>query len=143
MILKESELAQRAAEESLPFRDAFAVLFFVSVGMLFNPLVLVNEAIPLLVTLTLVLVVSGGTVFVMVRALGRPLADALVIARAPRREFASSSRASARNVRRSKHAISSSALRSSRSANPPMFTFTDRLKARYAPAPLPAAARGG
>ena len=36
--------AQRAAEESLPFRDAFAVLFFVSVGMLFNPLVIVNEA---------------------------------------------------------------------------------------------------
>ena len=80
MILKESELAQRAAEESLPFRDAFAVLFFVSVGMLFNPLVLVNEAVSLLLTLILVLVVSGGTVFVMVRALGRPLSDALVIA---------------------------------------------------------------
>ena len=80
MILKESELAQRAAEESLPFRDAFAVLFFVSVGMLFDPMVIINEASPLLLTLALVLVVSGGTVFVMVRALGRPIADALVIA---------------------------------------------------------------
>src|SRR5688572_22853577 len=80
MILKESELAQRAAEESLPFRDAFAVLFFVSVGMLFDPMVLINEPVSLLLTLALVLVVSGGTVFLMVRALGRSTGDALVIA---------------------------------------------------------------
>ena len=37
MILSESALSQRAAQETLPLRDAFAVLFFVSVGMLFNP----------------------------------------------------------------------------------------------------------
>jgi CPA2 family monovalent cation:H+ antiporter-2 len=37
MVLSESPLSQRAAEESLPLRDAFAVLFFVSVGMLFDP----------------------------------------------------------------------------------------------------------
>ena len=37
MILSESQLSQRAAQETLPLRDAFAVLFFVSVGMLFNP----------------------------------------------------------------------------------------------------------
>jgi CPA2 family monovalent cation:H+ antiporter-2 len=43
MILAESELSQRAAEETLPLRDAFAVLFFVSVGMLFDPTVLVRE----------------------------------------------------------------------------------------------------
>ena len=43
MILSESELSNRAAQESLPFRDAFAVLFFVSVGMLFNPAVLVEQ----------------------------------------------------------------------------------------------------
>ena len=40
MILSESELSNRAAQESLPFRDAFAVLFFVSVGMLFDPAIL-------------------------------------------------------------------------------------------------------
>ena len=43
MVLSESELSQRAAEESLPLRDAFAVLFFVSVGMLFDPTILVRE----------------------------------------------------------------------------------------------------
>jgi CPA2 family monovalent cation:H+ antiporter-2 len=37
MVLRESEFSHRAAEESLPLRDAFAVLFFVSVGMLFDP----------------------------------------------------------------------------------------------------------
>jgi CPA2 family monovalent cation:H+ antiporter-2 len=43
MVLRESEFSHRAAEESLPFRDAFAVLFFVSVGMLFDPRVLVER----------------------------------------------------------------------------------------------------
>src|SRR5216684_3398892 len=43
MVLSESELSQRAAEESLPLRDAFAVLFFVSIGMLFNPMVVVTD----------------------------------------------------------------------------------------------------
>ena len=38
MILSESELSQRAAQETLPLRDAFAVLFFAAVGMLFNPI---------------------------------------------------------------------------------------------------------
>ena len=43
MILSESELSQRAAQETLPLRDAFAVLFFVSVGMLFDPMIVVRE----------------------------------------------------------------------------------------------------
>ena len=47
MILSESELSQRAANESLPLRDAFAVLFFVSVGMLFNPAIVVADWAPL------------------------------------------------------------------------------------------------
>ena len=50
MILSESELSQRAAEESLPLRDAFAVLFFISVGMVFNPSVIVEEPAVLLLT---------------------------------------------------------------------------------------------
>ncbi len=146
MILKESELAQRAAEESLPFRDAFAVLFFVSVGMLFNPLVLVNDAIPLLVTLTLVLVVSGGTVFVMVRALGRPIADALMIAAglAQIGEFAFilSGLGIVLNVLplEARDLILGASILSI-FANPLLFTLADRLKARYAPAPIPTAVR--
>ncbi|TIU55215.1 MAG: sodium:proton antiporter, partial [Mesorhizobium sp.] len=43
MIMSESELSHRAAEESLPLRDAFSVLFFVSVGMLFDPFSLVSN----------------------------------------------------------------------------------------------------
>jgi CPA2 family monovalent cation:H+ antiporter-2 len=56
MILSESELSQRAAEETLPLRDAFAVLFFVSVGMLFNPMVLITHPWPLLATIAIILV---------------------------------------------------------------------------------------
>jgi CPA2 family monovalent cation:H+ antiporter-2 len=56
MILAESELSQRAAEESLPLRDAFAVLFFVSVGMLFNPNIIITEPIALVITLLIILV---------------------------------------------------------------------------------------
>ncbi len=58
MILSGSPLSQRAAEESLPLRDAFAVLFFVSVGMLFNPVVLLSEPIALAITFAIVL--AGG-----------------------------------------------------------------------------------
>ncbi|MGL5184025.1 monovalent cation:proton antiporter-2 (CPA2) family protein, partial [Herbaspirillum huttiense] len=57
MILSESELSHRAAEESLPLRDAFSVLFFVSVGMLFDPSILVRE--PLLVLATVLIIVVG------------------------------------------------------------------------------------
>ena len=46
MVLRESELSHRAAHESLPLRDAFSVLFFVSVGMLFDPMVLVESPVP-------------------------------------------------------------------------------------------------
>ena len=58
MILAESQLSQRAAQETLPLRDAFAVLFFVSVGMLFNPMILVEQ--PLLVGATFLIIVIGN-----------------------------------------------------------------------------------
>ncbi len=56
MILSESKLSQQAATETLPLRDAFAVLFFVSVGMLFDPTILVREPLPVLATLLIILV---------------------------------------------------------------------------------------
>lgn len=80
MVLNESELSQRAAEESLPLRDAFAVLFFISVGMLFNPAVLLHEPWPLLGSLLVVMVGGPCTALLMVRAFGYPLATALIIA---------------------------------------------------------------
>jgi monovalent cation:H+ antiporter-2, CPA2 family len=79
MVLSESELSQRAAEESLPLRDAFAVLFFISVGMLFNPIVLVHEIVPLLGTLLVVMVGGPCAALLMVRAFGYPLATAVMI----------------------------------------------------------------
>src|SRR5262249_42545607 len=55
MILSESELSQRAANETLPLRDAFAVLFFVSVGMLVNPVILLREPLPILATVLIII----------------------------------------------------------------------------------------
>ena len=79
MILSESELSHRAAEESLPLRDAFAVLFFVSVGMLFDPSVLVRE--PLLVLATVFIIVVGKSLaaYFIVRLFGHPKSTALTI----------------------------------------------------------------
>jgi CPA2 family monovalent cation:H+ antiporter-2 len=79
MILSESELSQRAAEESLPLRDAFAVLFFVSVGMLFDPAILVRDPWPLIATLLIILVGKSTAAFVIVRLFGRPTGTALTI----------------------------------------------------------------
>ncbi len=80
MVLSESELSQQAAEESLPFRDAFAVLFFVSVGMLFDPTRLIAEMPLVLATLFIVVIGKSAGAFLIVRAFGYPLATALTIA---------------------------------------------------------------
>ena len=80
MILSESELSQRAAEETLPLRDAFAVLFFFSVGMLFDPSIIVRNPWPLIATLMIIMVASPLTAFLIVRAFGQPMSTALTIA---------------------------------------------------------------
>jgi CPA2 family monovalent cation:H+ antiporter-2 len=79
MMLHESPLSQRAAEESLPLRDAFAVLFFVSVGMLFDPGILVRQ--PWMVAATLFVILFGKSIaaFLIVLAFGYPLRTALTI----------------------------------------------------------------
>jgi CPA2 family monovalent cation:H+ antiporter-2 len=56
MIMGESELSHQAANETLPLRDAFAVLFFVSVGMLFNPMTLIESPLPILGAVFIVIV---------------------------------------------------------------------------------------
>jgi Kef-type potassium/proton antiporter, CPA2 family (TC 2.A.37.1) len=56
MLLNESELSHKAAQDSLPLRDAFAVLFFVSVGMLFDPMILVQHPWQVLATLLIIVV---------------------------------------------------------------------------------------
>jgi len=79
MIMSESELSHRAAEESLPLRDAFSVLFFVSVGMLFDPFSLISNGLPILATLAIILVGKSIAAFVIVIAFGYPIATALMI----------------------------------------------------------------
>jgi CPA2 family monovalent cation:H+ antiporter-2 len=80
MVLAETPLSQRAAEETLPLRDAFAVLFFVSVGMLFNPSILIEHTLPVLAALAIVLVGKSIAAFGIVRAFGRDRRTALTIA---------------------------------------------------------------
>lgn len=79
MILSESELSHRAAEESLPLRDAFAVLFFVSVGMLFDPSTLWREPVAVLGTLFIIVIGKSVAAFVIVRAFGHPTGTALTV----------------------------------------------------------------
>jgi CPA2 family monovalent cation:H+ antiporter-2 len=79
MILSESALSQQAAQETLPPRDAFAVLFFVSVGMLFDPTILVREPSPVLVTLLIVLFGKSLAAFAIVRGFGYSAPTALTI----------------------------------------------------------------
>jgi CPA2 family monovalent cation:H+ antiporter-2 len=79
MVLSESQLSQQAAQESLPLRDAFAVLFFVSVGMLFNPMVIMNEPLIVAAAIVLVLVVKSGAAFAILRFLRQPVDTALTM----------------------------------------------------------------
>jgi CPA2 family monovalent cation:H+ antiporter-2 len=79
MVLSESQLSQRAAEEALPLRDAFAVLFFVSVGMLFDPGVLLRDPLGVLATVLIVVVGKSVAALLIVRAFGHPIHTALTI----------------------------------------------------------------
>lgn len=79
MILSESELSHQAAQETLPLRDAFAVLFFVSVGMLLDPAILLEQFWLLLATLLIITVGKSVAAFWIVRAFGHPKSTALVI----------------------------------------------------------------
>lgn len=79
MIMSESELSHRAAEETLPLRDAFAVLFFVSVGMLFEPMKFIHNFIPLFATLLIIIIGKSLVAFLIVRAFRHPVGTALTI----------------------------------------------------------------
>jgi CPA2 family monovalent cation:H+ antiporter-2 len=79
MILSESRLSQQAATESLPLRDAFAVLFFVSVGMLFNPRIVLDEPAALFATIFIILVAKTAAAYVVVRLFGHQMSTSLAI----------------------------------------------------------------
>ncbi|EOZ3048021.1 YbaL family putative K(+) efflux transporter [Enterobacter roggenkampii] len=80
MVLNESELSHRAAHDTLPLRDAFAVLFFVSVGMLFDPLILIQQPLAVLGTLAIIIFGKSLAAFFLVRMFGHSPRTALTIA---------------------------------------------------------------
>ena len=79
MVLRESELSHRAAQESLPLRDAFAVLFFVSVGMLFEPKILLEQPWHVLAVCAIIIFGKSIAAFLLVLALRYPPQTALVV----------------------------------------------------------------
>jgi CPA2 family monovalent cation:H+ antiporter-2 len=80
MVMRESEFSHRAAEESLPLRDAFSVLFFVSVGMLFQPSILVDKPWQVLGVVAIIMVGKTLAAMGLVLALRYPLNTALTVA---------------------------------------------------------------
>lgn len=80
VVLNESELSHRAAHDTLPLRDAFAVLFFVSVGMLFDPTILLREPLAVLATLAIILLGKSAAAFALVKLFGLSLRTSLTIA---------------------------------------------------------------
>jgi monovalent cation:H+ antiporter-2, CPA2 family len=79
MVLSESELSHSAARESLPLRDAFSVLFFVSVGMLFDPHILVTQPLAILATVFIIVIGKSVAAFLIVILFRKSVATALTI----------------------------------------------------------------
>jgi CPA2 family monovalent cation:H+ antiporter-2 len=77
MVMRESEFSHRAAEESLPLREAFAVLFFVSVGMLFDPVVLVERPLQVLAVVGIIVLGKSVAAAALVLAFRYPRLPAL------------------------------------------------------------------
>jgi CPA2 family monovalent cation:H+ antiporter-2 len=80
MIMGESELSHQAANETLPLRDAFAVLFFVSMGMLFDPMTLVRDPWPLLGALAVVVIGKSLAAVAIMRIFKQPPDSTMLIA---------------------------------------------------------------
>jgi CPA2 family monovalent cation:H+ antiporter-2 len=79
LVLSNSDLSHQAAEDSLPLQDAFAVLFFVSVGMLFDPSILVRDPLGVIAVLLFILVVKSVAALLLVLLLGFPLNTAVMV----------------------------------------------------------------
>ncbi|MDI9238858.1 YbaL family putative K(+) efflux transporter [Lysobacter sp. LF1] len=79
MLLNESEFSHQAATETLPLRDAFAVLFFVSVGMLFDPSILLHRPLEVLATFLIIVFGKSIAAYAIVRAFGKANSTALLI----------------------------------------------------------------
>jgi len=82
VVINESELGRRAAADSQPLQDAFAVLFFVAVGMLFDPAILIRQPLQVLAVLAIIVVGKSLAALGIVLALGNSLGTALTVAAA-------------------------------------------------------------
>jgi CPA2 family monovalent cation:H+ antiporter-2 len=79
MVMRESQFSHRAAEETLPLRDAFAVLFFVSVGMLFDPRILLDQPLRVLAVVGVIVLGKSIAAAALVLLLRYPLHTALTV----------------------------------------------------------------
>jgi len=82
VVVNESDLSHRAAKDLQPLQDAFTVLFFVAVGMLFNPSILIRQPLQVLAVLAIVVIGKSLAAFGIVRALGGSMRTALIVSAA-------------------------------------------------------------
>jgi len=140
MVLSESELSHRAAEETLPLRDAFAVLFFVSVGMLFDPSILIKQPLAVLATVLIIILGKSAAAFAIVRAFklsrGTALTISASLAQIGEFSFILASVGIALNLmpKAAQDLILAGAILSIL-INPLLFVVLDRLRARAHPQP--------
>jgi CPA2 family monovalent cation:H+ antiporter-2 len=80
VVVGESDHSHRAAEEMRPLQDAFTALFFVAMGMLFDPQILVKQPFQVLAVLAIIVLGKSAIAFLVVVLLGRPIGSALVVA---------------------------------------------------------------
>jgi monovalent cation:H+ antiporter-2, CPA2 family len=80
VVVGESDHSRRAAEEMRPLQDAFTALFFVAMGMLFDPQILFKQPLQVLAVLAIIVVGKSAVAFLVVVLLGRPVGSALVVA---------------------------------------------------------------
>ena len=79
MIMRESKFSHRAAEDSLPLRDAFAVLFFVAVGMLFDPNVIFEQPLAIVLVVSIIVIGKSIAAFALVLVFRYPLSSACIV----------------------------------------------------------------
>ena len=82
VVIHESDLSQRAASDLQPLQDAFGVLFFVAVGMLFDPTILLRQPLQVLAVVAIIVIGKSLAAFGIVLALGRPVSTALTVSAA-------------------------------------------------------------
>ena len=151
LVLNSSPLGHNAAERSLPLRDAFAVLFFVSVGMLFDPTILVREPLAVLGVLAIVIIGKSLAALAITTAFKLDRATSLTVAASLAQigEFSfilAATSVSLGAMSRETHDLILAAALLSISLNPFVFLFTDRMGGKPKPpaagAIRPAAADG-